>query len=316
MRRNTDRVADSLLDYFFAHIEYGTLVEFANSCLQCSGTIYFTGVGKSGFISKKVSTMLISIGVKSFFLSPTDALHGDIGILSNEDMLVMFSRSGSTEELIQLCPAARKKGCQIIAVSSERDCKLAAHSDKHIWLPLERELCPFDLAPVTSSTVQLLFGDTLVTALMNAKGLSRDDYAKNHPAGRIGKRLTIDVSHVMIPTEKCPIAGEDERLLEVLLKTSAAHCGCVLVCNAEGSLLGVCTDGDIRRALKAFEGEALWKPISELMTLKPRVVPITTSAYHALQAMELTPKVSVLPVVQDENLAGLVTLHDLLKLGL
>ena len=260
--------------------------------------------------------MLISIGVKSFFLSPTDALHGDIGIVNEEDMLVMFSRSGSTEELIQLCPAARKRGCQIIAVSSESDCKLAEQSDSHIWLPLERELCPFDLAPVTSSTVQLLFGDTLVAALMNAKGLSRDDYAKNHPAGRIGRRLTIDVTDVMIPIKKCPMAREDEQLLEVLLKISGENCGCVLVCNAKGSLSGVCTDGDIRRSLKRYEEQALSIPISTLMTVKPRVIQITASAYHALQLMKVTPKVSVLPVVQEQNLLGLVTLHDLLKLGL
>lgn len=260
--------------------------------------------------------MLISIGVKSFFLSPTDALHGDIGIVNSSDILVMFSRSGATEELIQLCPAARKKGCRIIAVSSERECPLIAHSDGHILLPLERELCPFDLAPVTSSTIQLLFGDTLVTALMKAKGLSREDYARNHPAGRIGKRLTLDVSHVLIPLKDCPVTHENERLLEVLLKISGAHCGCVLVCGADGRLSGICTDGDIRRGLKAYEEEALSKPISALMTKTPRVVSHSATAYFALQAMKQVPKVSVLPVMEDDDLVGLVTLHDLIKLGL
>eukprot|EP00963_Diacronema_lutheri_P006816 scaffold605_cov346-Pavlova_lutheri.AAC.1 len=260
--------------------------------------------------------MLVSIGIKSFFLSPTDALHGDIGVVNSMDMLVMFSRSGTSEELVQLCPAARKKGCKIVVVTSQKDCLLNFHSDEHIWLPLERELCPFDLAPVTSSTVQLLFGDTLVTALMKAKQLSREDYAMNHPAGRIGKRLTIDVSHVMVPLKDCPITNEDEKLLDVLLQISAAHCGCVLVCREDGSLSGIYTDGDLRRALTAYGEEALSKSIAALMTCTPRVVSGCASAYFALQTMKEFPKVSVLPVTDNGSLIGLVTLHDLLKLGL
>lgn len=292
------------------------MLEFANCCLGCAGTIFFTGVGKSGFIAKKVSTMFISIGVKSFFLSPTDALHGDIGNVDSSDMLVLFSRSGSTEELLQLCQAARRKCCRTIAVSSERECALALQSDRHIFLPLQRELCPFDLAPVTSSTIQLLFGDTLVTALMKAKCLSREQYAKNHPAGRIGKRLTLNVSHVMVPLKDCPIAHENERLLEVLFKISGARVGCVLVCGADNVLLGLCTDGDIRRRLHAHKEEALDQPISVFMTRTPKVVLQSSAAYCALQAMKEIPKVSVMPVMEGRYLVGLVTLHDLVERGL
>lgn len=278
--------------------------------------IFFTGVGKSGFISKKVSTMLVSIGFKSLFLSPTDALHGDIGIVSEKDILVILTRSGSTEELIQLCPAARRKGCKIIAVTSERDCALASFCDGLVVLPLQRELCPFDLAPVTSSTVQLIFGDTLVTALMMARGLSREDYAVNHPAGRIGKRLTLQVSHAMVPLKDCPVFQESETLLNVLFQIPLVHCGCILVRGIDGTLLGVCTDGDIRRALKAHQQKALCLRLSDLMTRNPKVISHNTSAFSALKEMEQAPMVSVLPVMRDDELVGLVTVHELVKLGL
>lgn len=181
------------LDYFFDHIDYNELHSFTRLLLECKGVIFFSGVGKSGFIAQKVCQTLVSTGTKSVFLNPTDALHGDIGIVGPEDIVVGFSKSGATEELIKLVPCARAKGAYLVGVSSFQESKLAKICDMHVYLPLERELCPFDLAPVTSTAIQMLFGDTVAIALMQQKNLTREEYALNHPAGRIGKRLILRV---------------------------------------------------------------------------------------------------------------------------
>lgn len=188
------------LDYFFDHIDYTQLHAFTKLLLECKGVIFFSGVGKSGFIAQKICQTLVSTGTKSVFLSPTDALHGDIGIVGPEDIVVVFSKSGATEELVKLVPYARAKGAYLVGVSSFTESPLAKLCDMHVYLPLERELCPFDLAPVTSTAIQMLFGDTVAIALMQAKNLTREEYALNHPAGRIGKRLILRVCFFISPS--------------------------------------------------------------------------------------------------------------------
>jgi arabinose-5-phosphate isomerase len=167
---------------------------FTQLCLDTKGVIFFSGVGKSGFVAQKIAQTLVSTGTKAVFLSPTDALHGDIGIMGPKDILVLFSKSGATEELNRLAPCARARGAYLVGVSSLKSTNFRELCDMHVYLPLERELCPFDLAPVTSTAIQMLFGDTVAIALMQAKNLTREQYALNHPAGRIGKRLIFRVS--------------------------------------------------------------------------------------------------------------------------
>ena len=166
---------------------------FTQLCVDTKGVIFFTGVGKSGFVAQKSAQTLVSTGTKAVFLSPTDAMHGDIGIVGPKDVLVLFSKSGATEELNKLIPCARAKGAYLVGVSSFKNSNFKDSCDMHVYLPLERELCPFDLAPVTSTAIQMLFGDTVAIALMQAKNLTREQYALNHPAGRIGKRLIFRV---------------------------------------------------------------------------------------------------------------------------
>lgn len=156
--------------------------------------IFFSGVGKSGFVAQKSAQTLVSTGTKAVFLSPTDALHGDIGLVGPDDVVVLFSKSGATEELNKLIPCARAKGAYLVGISSSlKNSDFREKCDMHVHLPLERELCPFDLAPVTSTAIQMLFGDTVAIALMQAKNLTREQYALNHPGGRIGKRLVFRV---------------------------------------------------------------------------------------------------------------------------
>lgn len=190
---NLFKTQQKYLNHFFQNLDLSQTLLFTQTLLNSTGTIFFTGVGKSGFVAQKISQTLISLGIKSGFLSPVDALHGDIGVLSSDDILVMFSKSGNTEELVRLAPCAKAKGARLISVTSVEPNALMRLCDLNVNLPLERELCPFDLAPVTSTAIQMVFGDTVAIALMGARNFSKEMYAANHPAGRIGKSLIFKV---------------------------------------------------------------------------------------------------------------------------
>lgn len=190
---NLFKCQQNYLNHFFQNLDLTQTLTFTETLLNSEGTIFFSGVGKSGFVAQKISQTLVSLGIKSGFLSPVDALHGDIGILSAKDLLVMFSKSGNSEELLKLVPCAKAKGVYLISVTSVTPNGLTRVCDLNVHLPLERELCPFDLAPVTSTAIQMVFGDTVAIALMGARNLSKEEYAANHPAGRIGKSLIFKV---------------------------------------------------------------------------------------------------------------------------
>lgn len=304
------------VEHFFSNLDYESISRFCQACLECEGAILFTGVGKSGFIAQKVSQTLVSTGTKSSFLSPTDALHGDIGIVGPTDILVSFSKSGGSEELLKLLPFAKAKGATLVSITSAPGCKLEALCDLAVVLPLERELCPFDLAPVTSAAVQMLFGDTVAIALMQAKQLTREQYAANHPAGRIGKRLTLRVADVMVGPAALPIVPPHMAILEVLSVLSAKAQGCVLVVGGDRTLLGAFTDGDLRRALQRMGADLLSTPVADVMTTSPRTCSASSNAYVAMQSMEHPNKVTFLPVVDGGQLKGLVSLHGLVSSGL
>ena len=313
----------NLIDDFFENLELRPIEEFCKEVTSCEGTVIFCGVGKSGFIAKKVCMTLVSTGTKSLFLNPTDALHGDIGILSKDDVLVLLSKSGSTQELINLIPYAKAKGAKIYGVTSNKDSKIAQMSYAHVYLPLRRELCPFDLAPVTSTAIQMLFGDTCAIAIMCAKSFSQEDFAMNHPAGRIGKRLVLTVSEVMIKRDELPLVTPSNKGMKALvsLAGSSKGCGCLLVVDELNKLLGTFSDSDLRRALADKGGDVLSLSVKELMNYKksfPRVISVTAKAVDAQQKMECHPPVTYLPVVEGPHntLVGLVTLHGLTNTGL
>ncbi|MCO5582291.1 hypothetical protein L7F22_036183 [Adiantum nelumboides] len=245
------------LHFFFTHLDYVQVHAFTLLCFQARGSIFFSGVGKSGFIAQKISQTLVSTGTKAAFLNPTDALHGDIGIVGPHDVVVLISKSGATEELIRLVPCARAKGAYLVGVSCLKSSMLGQICDMHVHLPLERELCPFDLAPVTSTTIQMLFGDTVAIALMQAKNMTKEQYALNHPAGRIGKRLILKVQDVMKKGHEVPICKENDLLMEQLVELTSKGCGCLIVVDDVRCLLGTFTDGDLRRTLKAY-GEKIF----------------------------------------------------------
>ncbi|KAK7378474.1 hypothetical protein VNO80_03916 [Phaseolus coccineus] len=308
----------SHLNFFFDHIDYSQTLAFTRALLNASGTVFFTGVGKSGFVAHKISQTLVSLGIRSAFLSPVDALHGDIGILTDRDVLVLLSKSGATEELLRLVPCARAKGALLIALTSVEGNALAAVCDMTVHLPLQRELCPFNLAPVTSTAIQMVFGDTVAIALMEARNLTKEEYAANHPAGKIGKSLIFKVKDVMKKQEDVPICRESDLIMDQLVELTSKGCGCLLVIDDCYRLIGTFTDGDLRRTLRA-SGEAIFKlTVGKMCNRNPRIIGPEAMAVEAMKKMEAPPSpVQFLPVINDENiLIGIVTLHGLVSAGL
>lgn len=308
----------SHLNYFFHHIDHSQTLAFTRALLETAGTVFFTGVGKSGFVAHKISQTLVSLGVRSAFLSPVDALHGDLGILTDRDVLVLLSKSGATEELHRLVPCARAKGALLIALTSEEGNALAAKCDMSVHLPLQRELCPFNLAPVTSTAIQMVFGDTVAIALMEARNLTKEEYAANHPAGKIGKSLIFKVKDLMKKEDELPICRESDLIMDQLVELTSKGCGCLLVIDDGYRLIGTFTDGDLRRTLRA-SGEAIFKlTVGEMCNRKPRIIGPEAMAVDAMKKMEAPPSpVQFLPVINDQNmLIGIVTLHGLVSSGL
>ncbi|XP_077252872.1 putative arabinose 5-phosphate isomerase [Tasmannia lanceolata] len=308
------------LNHFFQNLDLSQTLAFTQTLLNSTGTIFFSGVGKSGFVAQKISQTLVSLGIKSSFLNPQDALHGDIGIVSKSDILVLFSKSGNTEELLKLIGFARAKGAFLISItSSSKPTNLLSNGcDMNVHLPLERELCPFDLAPVTSAAIQMVFGDTVAIALMAARNMTKEEYAANHPAGRIGKSLIFKVKDLMKKQEELPLCKEGDLIMDQLMELSSKGCGCLLVIDDEHHLIGTFTDGDLRRTLKA-SGEGIFKlTVGEMCHRNPRIIGPDAMAVDAMKIMESPPSpVQFLPVINHENVViGIITLHGLVSAGL
>ncbi len=314
------RTQQEYINAFFNRFDIDNADQVLREFASCKGIIIFVGVGKSGIIAKKIATTLTSTGTKALCISPTDALHGDIGIVTEDDIMVMISKSGETDELLSLVPYARNKGVHLIALVSNPDSRLAKACHHVVNLPLQKELCPYDLAPTTSAILQLIFGDVMAVALMKMKEFSLDQYAKNHPAGRIGKRIILRVSDLMITGEGMPRCYPEELLGDTIVELSNKRCGCLIVTDHDDALLGIFTDGDLRRALQRHKSSLITKPLGELMTPNPHWISANTLAWDAVQTMEADQNhpVMVLPVLDDitHRLVGIIKMHDLVQSGL
>ena len=217
------------LDHFFDQIDYEKTEMIIDKLLSCKGNIILSGVGKSGIIANKLAMTMLSTGTKALFVSPTDALHGDIGIVSKDDVFISITKSGETKEIIDLVPFVRKKGASFIAIVSNSSSTLAKLSDMFITLPVKKEIYPFNLAPTTSTAVQLIFGDVLAVELMRRKKFSLDDYAINHPSGNIGKKITLRVEDVMLKGTDIPFCYPEDQLVDVIPTLSEGRCGALIV---------------------------------------------------------------------------------------
>lgn len=286
---------------------------------DCRGKVVMVGVGKSGNIAEKIAATLTSTGTAAVYLHPSDALHGGLGILTGDDVVVALSNSGETDEIITMLPYLKHRQVPIIAIVGNLRSTLARTSEVVLDASVDQEACPLNLAPTTSTTVALSIGDALAMTLMQAKGLTMDDFALNHPAGQLGKRLTLKVADLMHSGAENPTIEMNAAWLEVIAAISRGGLGAVNVLDAEGHLAGIITDGDLRRALQKIQVSELEHLQSgSIMTRNPIVATPEMLAYDALRLMEDRPsQISVLPVVDEERLCvGLIRLHDIVRSGL
>lgn len=282
----------------------------------CESKIIVTGVGKSGIIAQKITQTLTSTGTIAVFVHPSDALHGGLGVVSPGDVIIALSNSGETDEIITMLPALKRRGLKMIAIVGNGDSTLARKADVVLDASVDKEACPLNLAPTASTTVALAIGDAIAMTVMEAKGLTAEDFAANHPAGRLGKRLTLTVGDLMHPSPNlAPLAN----WLDVVHSLSRHALGAVNVIDESEKLLGIITDGDLRRTIEKTKPDEFAGLIAaDMMTVSPVTTAPDTLAYDALRMMEDRPsQIDVLPVIDKERRAvGLLRLHDIVRSGL
>lgn len=285
----------------------------------CAGKVVLTGIGKSGFIARKIAATLTSTGTRAVFLHASDALHGDLGILDKSDVVLLVSNSGETDEVIAMLPYLKHRSVPLISIVGNLGSTLASHSDVVLDASVDKETCPFNLAPTASTTVALAIGDALALTVMQIKGLTLEDFALNHPAGRLGKRLSLRVSDLMHSGDRNPTVSPATSWLEVVSSITRGGLGAVNVVSDGHVLTGIITDGDLRRVIQKSNPADLMNLSAEsFMTQNPVTISPNELAYTALQVMENRPsQISVLPVIEGgERCVGLLRLHDLVRSGL
>jgi arabinose-5-phosphate isomerase len=281
--------------------------------LNCPGRLIITGIGKSGIIGQKIAATLNSTGTASFFLHPVEAMHGDLGLVDDQDVVLAISYSGETSELNLLLPTLKKRGVKIIAMTGDTASSLAGHGDAVLSVSVPREACPLGLAPTASTTAALAMGDALAVVLLNCKQFKASDFRRNHPGGSLGERLKVMVSEVMITGDDIPMVVEGSPLAEAVKVMNKRNLGAVLVM-AGKDLVGIITDGDIRRLLSRGDS-ASGLVVDDVMTGDPKTIEATLLAADALSIMQ-RHEITILPVRdQQGKLAGLLHLQDLLGKG-
>ncbi|WP_457621768.1 KpsF/GutQ family sugar-phosphate isomerase [Persephonella sp.] len=280
--------------------------------INTKGKVVVTGMGKSGLVGKKIAATLASTGTPSFFLHPAEAIHGDLGMISREDIVLAISNSGETPELLAIIPTIKRWGNKVISITNNKNSTLAKESDIHLYLNIEREACPLNLAPTSSSTATLALGDALAIALLEMRGFTAEDFARFHPGGSLGKKL-MRVSEIMHKDEELPVVHPETELKETVIVMSEKGFGAALIIDREGRLTGIITDGDLRRFIK--KGGSIDKSLTEeAMTENPKYINKDILVVEALEIMERY-NITVLPVVENKKPVGLVHLHDILKSG-
>jgi arabinose-5-phosphate isomerase len=282
--------------------------------LQCQGKIVVTGLGKSGLVGKKIAATLTSTGTPAVFLHAAEALHGDLGIVAANDIVLAISKGGEQNELNAMMPAIKRIGARVVALTASIDSSLAKAADWVLHIPMKKEACPHDLAPTVSSTLSMAVGDAVAMAVMRARGFKREDFALFHPGGKLGRRLLLQVSDLLVPLEKCPMLPSSSEFEQVL--NSLTKYGLGMVMFGQGTTLeGILTDGDVRRILAREREKVFSIRAHQVMIRSPFVVQAEKRAFEALEAMEnRSSPINVAPVINARGqIQGAVRLHDLLQ---
>ncbi len=290
--------------------------EFVEACrliLACTGRVVVSGMGKSGHVAHKIAATLASTGTPAFFVHPGEASHGDLGMILPQDVVLAISYSGETDELLFILPVIKRQGIPLIAITGKPNSTLAREADVHLDGCISSEACPLGLAPTTSTTVALVMGDALAIALLEARGFTSDDFARSHPAGALGRRLLLHISDVMHSGQEVPRIGPDATLTAALMEMTHKQLGMTAVVDADQHLLGVFTDGDLRRALDDEEVNLRDARVADLMTRGPKTIGADRLAAEAAQLMEKHQIHALLVVDDEQRVVGALNIHDLLR---
>jgi arabinose-5-phosphate isomerase len=289
---------------------------FAAACqaiLASSGRVVCTGMGKSGHVARKIAATLASTGTPAFYVHPGEAGHGDLGMITDADVVLALSYSGESDEVLMLLPVLKRQGNTVIGMTGRPQSTLARESDIHLDVSVPAEACPLDLAPTSSTTASLAMGDALAVALLDARGFTADDFARSHPAGSLGRRLLLHITDVMHAGDDVPRVDADATLSEALVEMSRKRLGMTAVVDADGRLAGLFTDGDLRRTLDNPTLDVRTARIADVMTRAPKTIGADQLAVEAARLME-THKISGLVVVDGEQRpVGALNIHDLLR---
>jgi arabinose-5-phosphate isomerase len=280
--------------------------------LACSGRVIVSGIGKSGHVARKIAATMASTGTPAYFVHAAEAVHGDLGMITRDDVLIAISNSGENDELLTVVPLVKRQGGRLIAITGKPDSPLAREADVHLDAGVREEACPLNLAPTASTTAALALGDALAVALLDARGFSATDFARSHPGGSLGRRLLTHVRDVMRPAAEVPSVAETTPVPEALRAMSSGTLGMTTVCDAEGRVTGIFTDGDLRRAMEAH-GDLRATPVAGVATRAPRTIAPDRLAVEAVEMMDRL-KINQLLVLDDAGkLAGALNMHDLFR---
>ncbi len=293
----------------------GSFAEAVKLIYKTKGRVVLTGMGKSGLIARKIVATLNSTGTPSIYMHPTDALHGDLGMVRSEDIVIIISKSGNTEELINLVIMLKRLNTKLIGMLGNMNSQLARSCDIVLDIGVKEEACPHDLAPTASTTSALVMGDALAVATLELRGFTAEDFAVLHPGGSLGKRLSLKISEIMYTGEDLPVVKENTSLRDVIIEISSKRLGTTCVVDDQNNLTGIITDGDLRRLLnKTLEIKNI--VAKDVMTTNPKTINPDYLASFALQQMENYNITSLIAVSDSGKPVGIVHLHDLVKLGL
>jgi arabinose-5-phosphate isomerase len=287
-------------------------VQAVDTILNCRGRVVVSGIGKSGHIARKIASTLASTGTPAFFVHPAEASHGDLGMVARDDVFIALSNSGESEELLAIVPLLKRQGAKLVAMTGNPQSALAREADVHLYAGAAKEACPLNLAPTASTTAALALGDALAVALMQAKGFTRDEFAASHPGGMLGRKLLTHVRDVMRTGENAPRVAHTATAMAGMLEVSRGRMGMTTVLDGHGRVIGIFTDGDLRRSLE--KGVDLRSaPITDIMTRGPRTIGPDKLAAEAVEIMERYKVNQLVVVDEDQKLLGALNMHDLFR---